>query len=76
MQSFYQWLKKQVTRDDVVGDFAYTISHFEEPTSTRKKISGHMLWSNWLVDKKANADVIAAFNTAWKEYQEKTVNLA
>ena len=76
MQSFYQWLKHQVEREDVIGDFAYTIGQFEEPRPTRKKISGHMLWSTWLVDKRATAEVIDAFNAAWREYQEKIVNLA
>ena len=69
MQSFYQWLQHQVERDDIIGDFAYTVGQFEEPTSTRKKISGHMLWATWLIDKKATDEVIDAFNVAWQEYQ-------
>lgn len=71
MQSFYQWLQHQTERDDLVGDFAFTISGYEEPQSPRKKISGHMLWASWLVDKKATSAVIDAFNLAWKEYQKQ-----
>jgi len=76
MKSFYQWLQNQVEREDIVGDFAFTMRQFEEPQSTRKKISGHMLWATWLIDKKATADVIDAFNVAWEEYQEEIVKLA
>jgi uncharacterized protein YozE (UPF0346 family) len=69
--SFYQWLKTQKDRKDVVGDFAHTISQFEEPQPTRKKINGHMIWATWLVDKNATPDVIEAFNLAWHEYQRQ-----
>jgi len=73
MKSFYQWLQIQVEREDIVGDFAYTVSQFEEPIPTRKKISGHMMWASWLVDRRATSDVIDAFNIAWQEYQEQLV---
>ena len=71
MNSFYQWLQVQVDREDIVGDFAYTVGQFEEPKPSRKKISGHMMWASWLVDKRATADLIDAFNVAWNEYQQE-----
>lgn len=67
--SFYQWLKMQTERNDIIGDFAHTISQFDEPKATRKKANGHMIWATWLVDKNASPAVIEAFNTAWNEYQ-------
>ncbi|GJM40310.1 MAG: hypothetical protein DHS20C20_05920 [Ardenticatenaceae bacterium] len=67
--SFYQWLKTQKERKDIIGDFAFTMSNFEEPKATRKKANGHMIWATWLVDKNASPAVIEAFNTAWNEYQ-------
>ena len=67
--SFYQWLKTQTERADIIGDFAHTISQFDEPKATRKKANGHMIWATWLVDKNASPAVIEAFNTAWHEYQ-------
>lgn len=70
MDSFYQWLQQQTDREDVVGDFACTVHQFSAPTPPRKKISGHMTWATWLVDKNATADVIDAFNLAWREYQQ------
>ncbi len=76
MESFYQWLQYQTEREDAVGDFAYTVGQFDEPTPARKKISGHMLWATWLVDKKATADLIEAFNQAWREYQSHVETLA
>jgi uncharacterized protein YozE (UPF0346 family) len=69
--SFYQWLNTQIERKDVVGDFAHTMSHSEEPQATRKKANGHMIWATWLVDKNASPAVIEAFNLAWHEYQRK-----
>ncbi|VAW35514.1 hypothetical protein MNBD_CHLOROFLEXI01-2374 [hydrothermal vent metagenome] len=69
--SFYQWINNQIERQDAVGDFAHTISQFEEPKATRKKANGHMIWATWLVDKNATPAVIEAFNTAWVEYQRK-----
>jgi uncharacterized protein YozE (UPF0346 family) len=74
--SFYQWLKTQIERKDVVGDFATTMSQFEEPKATRKKANGHMIWATWLVDKNASPAVIEAFNLAWHEYQRKIVQPA
>lgn len=69
MQSFYQWLGKQTERKDIIGDFAFTMQQFEEPTTTRKKANPHMIWATWLVDKNASPKVIEAFNKAWTEYQ-------
>ena len=67
--SFYKWLQTQTERKDIVGDFAHTMSQFEEPKATRKKANGHMIWATWLVDKNASPAVIEAFNRAWHEYQ-------
>jgi uncharacterized protein YozE (UPF0346 family) len=67
--SFYQWLNTQKERKDIIGDFAHTMSQFEEPKATRKKANGHMIWATWLVDKNASPAVIEAFNLAWNEYQ-------
>ncbi|MEZ4591279.1 MAG: YozE family protein [Chloroflexota bacterium] len=69
--SFYQWLKTQIERNDIIGDFAHTISQFDEPQTNRKKANGHMIWATWLVDKNASPAVIEAFNTAWHEYQNQ-----
>ncbi|MCA9898277.1 MAG: hypothetical protein KC433_08805 [Anaerolineales bacterium] len=69
--TFYKWLQKQTERNDVIGDFAHTMSQFEEPKATRKKANGHMIWATWLVDKNASPAVIEAFNTAWHEYQRQ-----
>lgn len=69
--TFYKWLQKQTGRNDVIGDFAHTMSQFEEPKATRKKANGHMIWATWLVDKNASPAVIEAFNTAWHEYQRQ-----
>jgi len=71
MQTFYQWLQSQTEREDIVGDFAYTMKDFEEPQATRKRANGHMKWATWLVDKKASPELIRAFNLAWREYQRK-----
>lgn len=76
MDTFYQWLQYQMERKDEVGDFAYTIRQFEEPKPARKKISGHMMWATWLVDKRATDDVIEAFNLAWREFQEEKIPVA
>lgn len=70
MKSFYQWLGHQTDRNDIIGDFAFTMQQFEEPTTTRKKANPHMIWATWLVDKNASPKVIEAFNVAWTEYQE------
>lgn len=69
--SFYQWLKTQIERKDIIGDFAHIISQFDEPQATRKKANGHMIWATWLVDKNASPAVIEAFNLAWTEYQHQ-----
>jgi hypothetical protein len=76
MESFYHWLQYQIEREDVVGDFACTVRQFEEPVPNRKKMSGHMMWATWLIDKRATADVIEAFNLAWREYQTVAEPLA
>lgn len=76
METFYQWLQCQTEREDMVGDFAHTMGQFDEPKPNRKKISGHMVWATWLVDKRATAEVIEAFNLAWKEYQDLEGTLA
>lgn len=74
MQTFYQWLQKQIERDDIVGSFASAVGNIEEPQpSTRKRISPHMVWSSWLVEQNPTWEVINAFNIAWKEYQQDTV---
>ena len=76
MKSFYQWLTHQTEREDIVGDFAFTVGQLEEPQANRKKISGHMLWATWLVDQRATDEVIEAFNRAWREYQDQLGALA
>jgi hypothetical protein len=76
MASFYQWLQGQTDREDMVGDFAFTVGQFCEPEPSRKKISGHMKWASWLVDMKASSELIEAFNMAWREFQDHSAPVA
>ena len=72
MRSFYEWLGKQVDREDIVGSFAYTIRQYEEPQEEKRyRGKEHYKWATWLVDQKASWEVINAFNITWKVYQHE-----
>ena len=75
--TFYQWLLTQVERDDIVGEFAHAVSQIDdEPQMSRhQKKDSHKVWADWLLRHKASEEVLAAFNMAWKVYQQTLDNV-
>lgn len=68
---FNLWLENQKEREDVVGDFAFTILHHGSLPDEKKQRDEHQVWAAWLASHHASWELINAFNAAWKEYQEE-----
>jgi hypothetical protein len=64
MASFSQWLKKQVKRNDPIGDLAgdYTCSKDKNPGYSKKS------WLSYLYSCGACYEAIDAFEEAWEEF--------
>lgn len=69
--NFIPWLKLQVERKDTVGNLA------RELVSDRCTdiITGHHIFHNYLIHKKASDTTIGALDRALREYQQEKFGL-
>ena len=64
-KTFYQWIKKQIKRNDPVGDLAKDIKFDREAP---KGAAGFSQWQGYLHDNNACDGAIKALDTAWSIY--------
>jgi len=61
--TFLVWLKRQVGRDDPVGDLASDTMRFSQ-----HPFGGVKAWRRYLIGHNACAEALSALDEAWKEY--------
>jgi len=66
--TFLEWMKKQIKRDDPVGDLARDISYYKEiPWG-----NDFNQWWRYLLDyQNVSKRCMRSFNRAWYEYHEE-----
>ena len=65
-KTFYQWIRLQLNRNDVVGDIAKDVI-LDNKFPKYVRISPNKI-EKYLLSRNACNDAINCFNIAWKEY--------